>query len=145
MKSLFPVTMALGFLTLSSFAQADVAKDISPAGFWDGLTSLASKCAVVPYAVVNGTKIQGVARAQCSQFILNNDVLTFSVLGQTFTAQVQDSADSDGGDLNDLEVKDAQGNVILEETDVLAYRDVIQALVGSKVELQQVYDSSITQ
>jgi hypothetical protein len=100
---------------------------------------------VVPYAVVNGTKVSGMARSQCDNLKVKNNQLEFTVLGQTFTAQVQDSADSDGGDLNDLQVTNSQGEVVVQASNILAYGDVIQALVGSKVQLKEVYDPSVAQ
>jgi hypothetical protein len=142
MNTQLSVVAALSFFTLS-FAHADTAKDVSPAGFWDGLDQLASLCAVIPYAVVDGTKVQGMTRSQCDTLAVKNNELSFTVLGQTFTAQVQDSADSDGGDLNDLEVKNSQGQVIVQASNILAYGDVIQALVGAKVQLKEVYDASV--
>jgi hypothetical protein len=145
MNTKLSVVAVLAFLTLSSFAQADADKDLTPAGFWAGLDTLASQCAVVPYAVVDGTKVRGMARSQCANLSVKNNQLEFTVLGETFTAQVQDSADSDGGDLNDLQVTNAQGEVVVHASNVLAYGDVIQALVGSKVQLKEVYDPSVAQ
>jgi hypothetical protein len=146
MNTRFSVAVAVSFLlTLSSLAQADPSeKDVSPAGFWDGLITLASQCAVVPYTVVHGTKVLGMARSQCSDLILKANELDFTLFGQSFAAQVQDSADSDGGDLNDLVVTDSQGNVIIQKSEILAYGDVIQALVGAKVQLKEVYDATLS-
>jgi hypothetical protein len=147
MKIQFSVVTAAVLFTVSSFAsfhsRADAGKDVTPAGFWDGLDTLASQCAVVPYAVVDGTKVQGTARSECAALVLNNNQLNFNVLGQSFTAQVQDSADSDGGDLNDLQVTNEQGQIVVQASNILAYGDVIQALVGSKIQLKEVYDPSV--
>lgn len=143
MNTKLPVVAVAALLALTSFAQADANKDVTPAGFWAGLDSLASQCAVIPYAIIDGTKVQGVTRSQCANLAVKNNQLDFTVLGQPFTAQVQDSADSDGGDLNDLQVTNAQGEVIVQASNVLAYGDVIQALVGSQVQLKEVYDPSV--
>jgi hypothetical protein len=133
--------VAVALFTLSSIAHAD--SDTAPAGFWEGVTALASQCAVVPYAVVDGTTYQGVTRSQCADLTLKNNQLDFTVLGQSFIAQVQDSADSDGGDLNDLQITNSQGQVIVQISNILAYGDVIQALVAGKVQLKEVYDPSV--
>jgi hypothetical protein len=131
-------------LASAGLAQADVQDgDSSPAGFWDGLKTLASECVVRPYTLQEGQKTYGHTESDCHGLKVNGPKAVFEIDGQLYVAYVQDSADSDGGDLNDLFVQDASGVVVIQEHNVLAFGDVLWALLGQKVQLNEVYVQSL--
>jgi hypothetical protein len=131
------VLFAVLLFSSSAFAQNS---DSSPAGFWNGLEALVARCAVHPYTTMDsGEKTYGPMESVCADLKINGSSAVFVIDGEVFVATLQDSADSDGGDLNDVTVADSHGDVIITQQNVLAYRDIVVALVGRSVKFSEVY------
>lgn len=50
---------------------------------------------------------------------------------QSYAAILQDSAESDGGDLNDLYIYDSRSNLVATKYNVLAFNNIVLAITGS--------------
>lgn len=111
---------------------------------WSDIHDFLMKCAVQPYAVQpSGQKIYAEIRSVCSELRVRGNTAFFVLDGRSFFATAVDSRYSDDGDLNDVRVRDARGNIIAERTHVLAFGDVLLALNGGDNNFRQVYDPSI--
>jgi len=77
--------------------------------------------------------------SRCSDLTLRSPqeaVLNFK--GEVFTLVLNDSEESDGGDLNDLMILNSKSQVIFEIKGVLGFRDVLYAIVGRDVRIPRV-------
>ena len=126
-------------LLRAAMAQADVASVQESPGFWKKLNALVAQCAVKPYSLVRGMKTYGPLRSSCQELQANGDRAVFVLEGETFSARIVESADSDGGDLDDVYVQNSQGAVIANRHNVLAYDDILLGLAGGNVDSEEVY------
>jgi len=133
---------SVGFIVVSllaaSLAHADVASVQESPDFWKKLNSLVAQCAVKPYTVVQGVKDYGPLRSLCQELHANGTQATFVLEGEKFSARIEESADADGGDLDDLYVQNSEGSVIAQRQNVLAYGDILLGLAGGDVESNDV-------
>lgn len=132
---IFIVVSILG----AAMAHADVPSVQESPDFWKKLNNLVSQCAVKPYTVVQGVKAYGPLRSLCQELHAEGNQAEFVLDGETFSAQMQESADSDGGDLDDISVQNSQGAAVAQRQNVLAYDDVLLGLAGGDVNSREVY------
>jgi len=57
--------------------------------------------------------------------------------GEWYLAEVTDSPHADGGDLDNMTLKNQSGQVVAERSDVAAYDMVVLALAGGNAKLRQ--------
>lgn len=107
--------------------------------FWKKLNALVAQCSVKPYSLVQGVKTYGPLRSSCQELQTNGNRATFVLEGETFFARIEESADSDGGDLDNVYVQNSQGSVIANRHNVLAYDDILLGLAGGNVDSEEVY------
>ena len=62
--------------------------------------------------------------------ILSNKEAQIYVDNEWFTATISESEDSDGGDLNDLTVVNANGQVVIQKTNIASFNSVLAAMAG---------------
>jgi hypothetical protein len=109
---------------------------------WESTQKLTLRCAVQPYSVTpGGRKILGALRSVCpAELKANSYRASFVIDGRAYVATLADSEQSDGGDLNDLTIEDADGRVVAQADMILAFGDVIFALSGADDRFQLVQD-----
>jgi len=119
-------TAALASLAAVTQARADV----SPL-LLDRLAVIVQNCAVAEVREsYDHRSIQSfVSRCQVLQIQSNSKALIYDQ-GQWYQALVTENADSDGGDLDDLTIRNAAGQVVATRTAFPAFDNVIFALAG---------------
>lgn len=122
----------------SSHALASEAESPARSRFWDQVQNLVLSCAVEPVKVADGRKITGPLRSSCDEVQVSGNEARLFVDGRWYTAVLTDSAESDGGDLNDIRVEDEKGNVVAELHNVPAFGDVLLGLAGGQAKVQEV-------
>jgi len=104
------------------------------------IAGLISECAVRTYTVKNGKKVYGNLRPTCDDLQLDSEKKAYIHVGdQWFTATIEDAADSDDGDLNNVYVYDANGSTVAQRREVLAFGDILLALTGGRADVPEVY------
>jgi hypothetical protein len=91
----------------------------------------------------HGQKVLGNLRSICPELEVNGAQARFRIQGHAFQAQVQDSTYSDGGDLSDLTIRGARGEILAKAPTVLAYGDVILALALGNPEFVEIEDDTL--
>lgn len=138
MKKLF--VGIVGILLLSVSALAEQITEVGPwDGFWDEVHDFVKKCAVQPYVEQGeGQKSFLPLKSICKELTVNGSRAKFTLKGHQFRATLFDSEFSDGGDINDVVVKDAAGGIVAERNSVLAFGDVLLGLAGGDNNFPQV-------
>lgn len=139
MKKQYVSVSFLAALLGAAMAQADAHSVQESPDFWKKLNELVAQCSVKTYSLVQGVKTYGPLRSSCRELQADGDHATFVLEGERFTARIEESADSDGGDLDDVYVQNSQGSVIANRHNVLAYDDILLGLAGGNVDSQEVY------
>jgi hypothetical protein len=106
--------------------------------FWQKLNTLVAQCTVKPYSLVQGVKTYGSLRSFCQEIQVNGDHASFVLDGEQFSARIEESEDSDGGDLDNVYVQNSSGAVIAQRHNVLAYNDILLGLAGGNVDSKEV-------
>jgi hypothetical protein len=135
------------FLTVASGAQAQELAPMQANRFWNDVRALVVQCAVRPYTVENGEKVFDDLRSKCAELQVQDSNAIFSLSrdfnGERFVAVLEESPYSDGGDLDNLIIKDATGEVIARRENVPAFGDILVALAGGEVQSSELYVPSI--
>ena len=102
----------------------------------DDLRALAVRCSVIPYHVdARGNEIDQDPYSVCPELQVHGQNGMAILHGEKFALLLSDSEDSDGDDLNRLIIVDSKGNKIGIFDNVLAYGNILSALVGGHTEL----------
>ncbi len=125
-----PILTALSVFCVSLTASASLAQTTNMTLTWDALKTLVRTCAVQPYSYnAVGRKVFGKLESVCSHLrILDPQTVEFDHEGETYRGVIQESPHSDGGDLQDVVIVDAQGAPVLSAETVLAFNDPLLAL-----------------
>lgn len=131
---------SLLFLAPAAFA-AGSQKGVSPSAvgpdFLERISDLARQCVVQPYSFdANGKRAFLPLKSTCVE--LQGDSRAKKALielgGIRYQAVIEESEDSDGGDLNDLSILDPSGRVVATRHNVAAFNNVFIALSGGDSE-----------
>jgi hypothetical protein len=132
----------IGLITISLLGAAIAHADTPPVQespeFWNKVNTLVAQCTVKPYALVQGVKTYGSLRSTCRELQVSGDQASFILDGEQFSARIEESADSDGGDLDNIYVQNSNGAVIAQRHNVLAYNDILLGLAGGNVDSKEV-------
>lgn len=131
----------LGFVFFSFSASGALAHDAvngSPR-FWTAVKELVLRCAVQPYTLQRGKKVYGRLLSTCEELQVQGAEARFVLNGDWYLAQLSDSPNSDGGDLNDVFVKDTDEKQVAVRRDIPAFGDVLLGLAGGRVQLPEQY------
>jgi hypothetical protein len=94
---------------------------------------LALQCTFRPVQFdAQGNREELPLRSQCAELQVQGREARFSSSQGIVTLELTDSAESDGGDLNELIFRDRRGREITRLEKVLAFGDLLLALVGSE-------------
>jgi hypothetical protein len=118
------------------------ASDPSSASFLESVQQLVRSCVVRPYSVTDGKKTYGFLKSRCSNVQTHGAWAEFSLGNTKYVASLEESLDSDGGDLDNIDIKDLNGAVVAHLSNVLAFGDILLGLAGANVELPELYDQS---
>lgn len=103
--------------------------------------SLTLRCAVQPYKLSsNGNKVFSSPKSHCSEIQVDGNKATLLVEGETFYAEIVESDDTDGGDLNHLTLFNSKNEVVAQRFNVLGFDNVLIALAGGKEEFIQILE-----
>lgn len=112
--------------------------------FWGDVQELLSSCAVQPFIIdETGERTYGAIRSTCPELELTSDGARLRVNGRTYFAHLLESEDSDGGDLAHLLITDRRGRPVAQLENVLAFGDVLYALVGRSISVREEQVSSL--
>ncbi len=102
----------------------------------DDLHALAIRCSVLPYHVdARGHEVDQDPYSVCPELQVHGQNGVAMLHGEKIALLLSDSEDSDGGDLNRLIIVDSKGNKIGIFDNILAYGNILSALVGGHTEL----------
>ena len=89
------------------------------------------KCAVQIVAVNTDSEQVQAFRSVCNTLVIvSRDEAQIQIEGEWLTAKITESAESDGGDLDDLAITNANGQVLATKTNIPAYDSVVVAMAG---------------
>ncbi len=73
-------------------------------------------------------------KSVCSSLIIHSTIEAQILIdGKWLTAHINESRDSDGGDLDDLTIQSAQGKILATRKNIPAYDSVIVAMIGDSM------------
>jgi hypothetical protein len=109
-QKLFQIALVPLLFLSGSVARASTQTDGTPAvepALVQSIAQTLLSCVEQPYGISarTGNKILGSLRSHCEGVTISQDRASLKVDGRSFTILVKDSAESDGGDLNDLFVQ----------------------------------------
>lgn len=108
------------------------------------LHDLALKCAIQPYNYVNGKKVYGRLKSICAEVKVSGEVARFEIGKHTYQVVLEDSALSDGGDLNNISITNEKGGLVAHRSNIAAFGDVLLAITGSKEKFVETLDTTVT-
>jgi hypothetical protein len=136
------ILMALGPAQVQ--AQAGTLNPIESSGpareLLADLAALTLKCAVRPYSIdASGKKIYYPLESRCPELRPTSPRTALVYLERkTFYAELLESRDSDGGDLDDLFILDAYGHRVAMRHNVAAFDDILLALAGGHEQIPEI-------
>jgi hypothetical protein len=114
------------------------------------LASTVLSCVVQPYGINirTGNKVLGALRSHCENVVIQGDSIRIQLESNSYVVRIQDSEESDGGDLNDLFLTGGmQAQESLLASNVLAFGDpalsVLLAGGHAAEEVPQILDTSL--
>lgn len=138
------VAQSLGVVTFLAFgsllASGEASSYLNAGGqareLLQDLAALTIKCAVHPFSVdATGKKIYYPLRSRCPQLRITSAKTALIYLErQTYYAELLESRDSDGGDLDDLFILDSYGRRVAMRHNVAAFDDILLSLAGGREE-----------
>ncbi len=139
MKKIAQSCGVVTLLALSSFQMsAKAANDLNAGGrareLLQDLAAMTIKCAIRPYSIgLNGKKTYSPLESRCPQLRITSSRTALIYLErQTYYAELLESRDSDGGDLDDLFILDSYGRRVAMRHNVAAFDDVLLSLAGGR-------------
>jgi hypothetical protein len=133
------VVMVVLMVKTASAADVDASSSNS---FWEKVRGLVQQCSVQTYTVEGGQKVYGPLRSNCVELQVGGSSARFELDGKWFEATIQDSPDSDGGDLNDVFVYlqgEEGGKAFAERHEIPAFGDILAGLAGAQLQLPELY------
>ncbi len=108
------------------------------------LQTLAIKCVVRTYSVNgDGKKVYTTLKNVCSQIVVSDPATAHVQLdNETFVVVIRESDDSDGGDLNNVLVYNANGQLVAQKLNVVAFDNILMGLSGGKLNFSEVEEAS---
>jgi len=120
-----------GLLTL----QPAFASPSTPTSVWPEASALVQRCASQTICIrQDGSRLASPLKSVCPELVIDGTTARFTLHGKTYVANITESEDSDGGDLNDLTLSDADGNFAENHHNVLGFDDVLLTLLGGNAE-----------
>ncbi|MDR3607630.1 MAG: hypothetical protein P4M08_09645 [Oligoflexia bacterium] len=107
------------------------------------LRNLTLKCVVRPYTIdAQGAKIALPLRSICSELVVTApETATIQIENQVFTAELTESEDSDGGDLDHLTIRNDEGQIVAQRRNVAAFDDILIALAAGSENFPDVLEN----
>ena len=90
-------------------------------------------------AIYQNGKVVGFKSICTSLVIISENKAQILIENQWYTAVITESADADGGDLDNMQLFNTSGQVVATRSNVAAYDHVILALAGGNTKLHQEY------
>jgi hypothetical protein len=95
------------------------------------IEALAQKCVVRVVKEEQNRKVAVGYKSNCSSLVEKSATQAqIFVNGTWYQAQLSESLDSDGGDLNNLTIVDQNGNLVASRKNVAAFGNILVALAG---------------
>lgn len=139
MKKLVQTIGVAAVLTFSSVqASAGTASSLDAGGrareLLQDLATLTIRCAIHPYSIdLTGKKTYYPIESRCPQIRVTSPRTALIYLEhQTYYAELLESRDSDGGDLDDLFILDSYGRRVAMRHNVAAFDDVLLSIAGGR-------------
>ena len=95
--------------------------------FLEQVRGLVQHCAVQP--------ARGPLESKCTEVLVKGSQAQLQLNGEWYSANIVDSEDSDGGDLNNIFVQDQNGTQVAELHNALAFGDILLGLAGGQIAL----------
>jgi len=112
--------------------------------FWAEVRQLIEKCAVQTVAFdLEGRKVQGPLRSACAEIQVSDNGVAFELHGERYFAFLEESEFSDDGDLFNVIVQDAHGEVVAYRSEAVAFGDVLLGLAGHLNGMPEVLDPTL--
>jgi hypothetical protein len=124
--------MVMSVLAATLMSASAMAGAIDPqARFWADVSAKVRGCVIQPVTMVNGQKQASSLKSICQDVEVYQGGVYFRMNNALYYAYLQESAQSDGGDLYDVYVINRAGRVIAQRQNVPAFGDVLLGLAGS--------------
>lgn len=131
------VSLSAGSAALANFDTTELGAPVNTTekdsrNFWSAATDLVQRCTVQPIHIDRGTgqPVAGLLRSTCPELKVVAQQIHFQLNETKYVADVTISHDADGDDLNDVIVKDENGQFVGARKNVLAFNDPLLALAG---------------
>jgi hypothetical protein len=128
------VLLTVLLLNFGPLAPSSVLANDAPDGtdsFWPAVTELVSRCSMQPYQTDSrGRRIVLNRVSTCPEIQVLENGAALEVEGFWYFGFMTESADSDGGDLFDVFVKDASDSIVAYRFNVPAFEDILVGLAG---------------
>lgn len=135
--------LRLSSLLLLLVVGTATAADHLSASFWNEIAFLRNCVAFPVYSDGEGRQHAGRLLSRCPEIrVLDATHARLTLSGATFEATLSDSRESDGGDLNDVIVRDAAGNVVAQRGNVPAFGDILLGLLGGNAQGLRIIEAS---
>ena len=141
----FKAVQYLVLVSVVLFSQTSFAGSYGTAAFLQNVQQLVRSCVVRPYRIENGKKVYGFLKSNCVQVRTFGKAAEFALGKTPFIAILEESPDADGGDLDNIVIKNALGTPVASLTNVLAFGDILLGLAGADVELPELYDQTASE
>ncbi|OFZ82163.1 MAG: hypothetical protein A2583_07580 [Bdellovibrionales bacterium RIFOXYD1_FULL_53_11] len=135
--------MYLSFLLLVSGVLA-ASPGATSQNFKKDVHDFVVRCAVQPYHYGHGgRKIVTPVKSICKELVIADNHARFVIGGAPYSAILFDSEYSDGGDINDLIIRDRSLRIVADWRHIPAFGDVALALAGGTDDFKQVFEPPV--
>lgn len=104
----------------------------SDGDLWPQIDALISRCTARTYTLQDGQKTYGQLRPTCDDVRLEGQGertrAFLRIADEWYMVTIENAADSDGGDLNNVYVFDSDGSTVAQRREVPAFGDILLAL-----------------
>jgi hypothetical protein len=130
------IAATLVIFGVSAFASTEAKATFS----WEEARTLIKNCAVQPFKVLESGKTEFLPiRSFCPETVsVQGNEATLKIREKTYVVSLTESPFSDGGDLGDLTVTNVRGKIVATAKNLLAFGDVLLAVIGSETLLPQI-------
>jgi hypothetical protein len=123
-NKVFKAVVVLPFFT-AALALAGEPQQARQNQFWEQVHGLMQRCTI--------QKTTGPLESNCAEVQVKGSQARFQLGNEWYLADIVESAESDGGDLNDVTVLDQNGATVAQRTNTLAFGDILLALAGGQL------------
>lgn len=135
MKKNLTVLLAI-LASLSSAAHADSGNEPSER-FWQEIRELVLRCSVQPVMIRGNRRIAAPVQSRCADLRVKAEGAEFILNNARYVAYLEESENSDGGDLYSVHVLNGRGQKVAARSDVPAFGDILLGLAGGSHGLRE--------